>query len=62
MGTLVSDTPDTTFFISYTGAPRTGQGSSDHLDLHHRIQYIGARGRIGILSESYSYATFEDPV
>ena len=34
----------------YSGTPRFG------------IQYIGVRGRIGILSESYSYATFEDRV
>jgi hypothetical protein len=34
----------------YPGTPRFG------------IQYIGIRGRIGILSESYSYASFEDRV
>jgi hypothetical protein len=34
----------------YSGTPRFG------------IQYIGVRGRLGILSESYSYATFEDRV
>jgi murein tripeptide amidase MpaA len=34
----------------YPGNPRFG------------IQYIGVRGRIGILSESYSYASFEDRV
>jgi hypothetical protein len=34
----------------YPGNPRFG------------IQYIGVRGRIGILTESYSYASFEDRV